>query len=99
MVQKAWTGSWSPWTDRGGSLAAGVAPTIASHASGHFDIFATFQDGNVWKRSFDLGWEPDFGQVGGAITNPDVVSDDVGRFDMVGIDSNAMVRHASVRNN
>ena len=97
VVHKAWDGSWSSWTDRGGSLS-GSTPTIASHASGHFDIFASFVDGNVWKRSYELAWELDFGKVGGALSEPDAVSDDAGRFDMVGL-LNGNVRHASIRNN
>jgi hypothetical protein len=98
VVHKAWDGSgWSSWTDRGGSLS-GSTPTIASHSNGHFDIFATFVDGNVWKRSYELAWELDFGKVGGAITEPDALSDAPGRFDMVGL-IGGNVRHGSIRNN
>jgi Astacin (Peptidase family M12A) len=98
IVRNAWINGWSGWADQGGSLSSST-PTIASKSVNHLDMFAQFADGTLNKLSWELGWEQSFGPAGGSpLAQPDVVSDDVARFDVVGL-SGGLVRHESVRNN
>lgn len=99
MVHKAWDGSqFTAWTERGGSLAG--TPTISSGALGHLDVLATAVDGNIWKRSYDLSWELDFGRVGVAGSEPDAVSWGPGRIDMAVRDpASGNIQHLLVDNN
>jgi peptidoglycan/xylan/chitin deacetylase (PgdA/CDA1 family) len=68
LWHKSWNGAfWSGWEDLGGVLTS--APTVASYASGHLDVFARGVDSQMWHKWWDgtrwNGWQP----LGGTLTS------------------------------
>jgi peptidoglycan/xylan/chitin deacetylase (PgdA/CDA1 family) len=64
LWHRCWNGAgWSGWEDLGGVLTS--APTVASSAAGHLDVFVRGADSQMWHKWWDgtswSGWLPQGG--------------------------------------
>lgn len=74
LSHRAWTASdgWTADESLGGQLASG--PAVTAWAVGEMEVFAIFDDGELWDRYFDgSSWHP-WESLGGALTGQPAAS-------------------------